>query len=216
AADAGGADAAPADAPPSDAAPPADAAPQADSAPPADAAPADAPPPGTGDLWLQIDYGSAYTAQSPAWSFSPTPGWGAAQWATSGSTWPEVWDRWNNITISNDPIGRAAIIGPSGSLQLMLGLEELISYQSATVHLEGRSYATSSWVTFDAWNPLNGCGGSGQMDQDWTMDLVDVDLGTCLIAGAGGGIEAVRLEPTGGSDAIALVRLRVTLHNARW
>jgi hypothetical protein len=46
--------------------------------------------------------------------------------------------------------------------------------------------------------------------------VVEVDLDSCLVAGTGGGVEAVRVVPAGGSDAIALVRMRVTLHGAHW
>jgi hypothetical protein len=52
------------------------------------------------------------------------------------------------------------------------------------------------------------------MDQDWTMDVVELDLADCMVPGAG--VQAVRVDPTGGSSAIALVRLRLTLHGAVW
>jgi hypothetical protein len=32
----------------------------------------------------------------------------------------------------------------------------------------------------------------------------------------GQGVQAVRVVPAGGSDAIALVRMRVTMHGATW
>jgi hypothetical protein len=44
--------------------------------------------------------------------------------------------------------------------------------------------------------------------------VVTLDLGTCLVAGSGGGVEAVRVAPTNGT--LALVRMRVTLHDAVW
>jgi len=169
---------------------------------------------GASDVWMEIDYGSAYTPTSPAWSFSATPGFASAQWATTGKTGPEAWDRFNDMSVEDDPIGRALIIGPSGQLQVMFGLLTLASYDHMSVQLEGRSCDTSSSVSFEVTNPLNGCGASGSMDQDWTIDLVDLDLQSCAVAGAG--VQAVRVAPTGGSSSIALVRLRVTLFGASW
>ena len=167
---------------------------------------------GGGEVWVEIDYTGAYTPESPQWSFSPTPGWGAAQWAQPPKTWPEAWDRWNNMVVETDPIGKSLTIGSSSELQLMIGLEELLSYTSISVRLEGRSKATSSSVNFDVYNPLNNCGSSGTMSQDWTVHVVDLDLGSCAVVGAG--VQAIRVSPTNGT--LALVRMRVTLHGAQW
>ncbi|MBI5533314.1 MAG: hypothetical protein HY898_11395 [Deltaproteobacteria bacterium] len=167
---------------------------------------------GGGEVWVEIDYSSAYSPESPAWEFSPTPGWGAAQWAQPPKTWPEAWDRWNNMNVETDPIGKSLTIGSSSELQLMIGLEELVSYTSMSVRLEGRSKATSSSVSFDVYNPLNNCGTTGSMSQDWTVHVVDLDLGSCAIVGAA--VQAVRVSPTNGT--LALVRMRVTLHGATW
>lgn len=165
-----------------------------------------------GEVWVEIDYSSAYTPESPDWTFSPTPGWGEPQWAQPGKSWPEAWDRWNNMSVENDPIGTSLTIGSSSELQLMIGLEELLSYTSMSVRLEGRSKATSLSVQFDVYNPLNNCGTSGSMSQDWTVHVVELDLGTCAVVGAG--VQAVRVSPSNGT--LALVRMRVTLHGATW
>ena len=59
------------------------------------------PPPGDAcgypldGVWFEIDYSSASTATSPAWTFSNTPGWTGADWAPNGYSWPEVWDLYN-------------------------------------------------------------------------------------------------------------------------
>jgi hypothetical protein len=168
--------------------------------------------PAGGDVWVQLDYGRAYSPRSPAWSFSATPGWGAAQWAMAGDTWPEAWDRWDNMRVTDDPIGRSLEIGSSSELQLMIGLEELRAYRSMTVRLEGRSRSTSSAVRFDVTNPLTGCGVSGTMSHDWTVHVAEIDLGDCAVVGAG--VQAVRVSPHSGT--LALVRMRVTLHGAEW
>lgn len=191
----------------------ADAGAGADASAGSDAsAAADAGAPGT--VWLEIDYSNAYTPSSPAWSYSPTPGWGEAQWATQGKSWPEAWDRFNNMSVVDDRIGRELEIGSSSQLQLMIGLEQMLGYSSARVRLEGRSLATSSTVSFDVYNPLNNCGASGTMSQDWTVHVVELDLGHCLLTGSGAGVEAIRVAPTNGT--LALVRMRVTLLGASW
>lgn len=188
-------------------APPPDAAtPDASSPPP------DAGLPGTGDIWVEIDYSNASTPPSPSWRFSNTPGWGSAEWAAVNATRPEAWDRWNNMSVVNDPIGRSLEIGSSSELQLMIGLEELISYTSATVRVEGRSRSTSASVDFNVYNPWNGCGTTARFSNDWSVHVVDLDLAQCFEIGQG--VQAVRIEPTNGT--VALVRMRLTLHGARW
>lgn len=168
---------------------------------------------GDGEVWIEIDYDSAYTPQSPGWSNSATPGWGEAQWAPPGWSYPEAWDRFNNMTVEWDPMGsKALMIGSSSQLQLMIGLEELLSYSSATVRLEGRSYSTTSSVNFEVSNPINGCAVAGSMSNDWTIHVEELDFGQCLVAGTG--LQAVRVDTLSGT--LALVRMRVTLHDATW
>lgn len=162
--------------------------------------------------WFEIDYSSAFTATNPAWTYSMTPGWGEPQWAPAGSSWPEVWDLYQNINVSNDPIGKVAVVGPSGVLQIMLGLGGMSSYVSADVCVEGRSVATSSQVIFDVYNPLNNCGYSASMAHDWTVHATSVNLGQCLIPNED--FQAIRLDPTGGSSTLGVMRVTVVLHGA--
>jgi hypothetical protein len=165
--------------------------------------------------WVEIEYSQAgVSPQSPGWTFSDTPGWGGAQWATEGESWPELWDLFQNINVSSDPIGVVAVVGPSAELQLMIGLQDLVSYDSATVCVEGRSVSTSASVIFDAYNPLTGCGESATMAHDWSMHAVGLDLTGCFVEG--GGVQAVRIEPTGGSSAIGIKRMRLILHGASY
>ncbi len=163
--------------------------------------------------WIQIEYSQAGgSSTSPSWSTSDTPGWGEAQWAASNASWPEVWDLYQNIAVSNDPIGVLAVVGSSAQLQLMLGFEELIDYDDATVCVEGRSVSTSASVTFDAYNPLTGIGNTGTMAHDWNMHATGIELGHCFEPG--GGVQAVRLDATGGSAALGVRRMRLVLHGA--
>jgi hypothetical protein len=165
---------------------------------------------GNGEVWIEIDYSSAQSPRSPSWRFSQTPGWGPSQWAAVNATQPEAWDRWNNMSVVNDPIGRSLEIGSSSELQLMIGLEELVGYDSATVRIEGRSRSTSASAQFDVYNPWNGCGTSATISNSWDVHVVELDLGQCFEVGQG--VQAVRVEPTNGT--LALVRLRLTLHGA--
>jgi hypothetical protein len=171
---------------------------------------------GTGDLWLEIDYAGAFSPQSPNWSFSNTPGWGASDWAfTGGGCCAEAWDRFNNMSVVSDPIGTSLEINPSAQLQLMFGIVRLTGYTSVTVELEGRSRDTSAGVIFDVTNPANGCGVAGlTMSQDWTPDIVQVDMTPCLDLGSM--LQAIRVEPTGGSSNIALLRMRLTIYGAQF
>lgn len=163
--------------------------------------------------WIEIEYNQAGgTATSPSWSYSDTPGWGEAEWAASNASWPEVWDIFQNINVSNDPIGVVAVVGSSGRLQLMLGFEELVGYDYATVCVEGRSVSTSSSVQFDAYNPLTGIGNSATMAHDWSMHATGLDLGYAFEPG--GGVQAVRLDTTGGSSSLGVKRMRLILHGA--
>jgi hypothetical protein len=163
-------------------------------------------------VWFEIDYTNAFTSTNPAWSYSPTPAWGEPEWAANGSSWPEVWDLYNNISISNDPIGKLAVVGSSGVLQIMIGLQGLTSYTKAVVCVEGRSVSTSSSVIFDVYNPLNNCGTSATMAHDWSVHAVAVDIGTCLLPN--NNFQAIRVDPSGGSSTIGVKRLRLTLQNA--
>ena len=140
-----------------------------------------------------------------------TPGWTGQAWATDGQTWPEVWDPLQGIQVNFDPIGAyAAIIGTGEHLQLMIGLQTLQSYSDAIVTLEGRGYSTSSSGVFDVYNPLNQCGVSGvTMGHDWSIHTVSVSLGQCMVPG--GGVQAIRVDPT--SQGLALTKMRLTLTN---
>lgn len=163
--------------------------------------------------WIEIEYNQAGgTATSPSWSYSDTPGWGEPEWAASNASWPEVWDIFQNINVSNDPIGVVAVVGSSGRLQLMLGFEELVVYDYATVCVEGRSVSTSSSVQFDAYNPLTGIGNSATMAHDWSVHATGLDLGAAFEPG--GGVQAVRIDTTGGSSSLGVKRMRLILHGA--
>ena len=68
-------------------------------------------------------------------------------------------------------------------------------------------------MRFDVYNPATGCGASqAQMSQSWTPSYVSLDLSGCFQPGSN--LQAVRIDPTSGT--VALTRMRLTLHGARW
>lgn len=162
-------------------------------------------------VWFEIDYANAFSATNPGWTFSPTS-WTSTDWAPQGESYPEVWDVYNNISISNDPIGKLAVVGPSSVLQIMIGLGGMTSYTKATVCVEGRSVSATASVQFDVYNPLNNCGATATMAHDWQVHAAALDLGTCLIAG--NDFQAIRVEPWGGSATVGVTRLTVALQGA--
>jgi len=162
-------------------------------------------------VWFEIDYSNAFTATGPDWTFSPTPGWGEPEWAPEGESWPEVWDIYQNVEVITDPIGKVAAIDGGGALQVMFGIGGL-TYDHATACVQGRSYSVGSPVIFTVQNQLNKCGGEGMMAQDWMIHSAGVDLGTCILGD--NEIQGLRIFPSGGSGALSLMRLRLTLHGA--
>ncbi len=165
-------------------------------------------------VWIEVDFSDAYSETSPDWAFSATPGFGAADWAYGGESYPEVWDPYNGINMNDDPIGTLAEVPEGAPIQLMIGLSGISSYSSATVCVEGRSVSTNAGVTFAAYNPGNGdCGVETSMSHDWTVHAVSLDLGnSCFVPGSA--YQALRIEPTGGSGLIGITRFRLTLHDA--
>src|SRR5690606_28669136 len=105
--------------------------------------------------WIEVEYWQLGSVSSPSWSYSNTPGWGEAQWAWGNEPWPEIFEFGGN-QMANDPIGVIARI--SGTWQLMIGLQDLIGYDHATVCIQGRSVSVSSSATMAVTNPLNDCG----------------------------------------------------------
>jgi cysteine-rich repeat protein len=163
-------------------------------------------------VWFQIDYSNANTVSSPSYTYSPTPGWGEAQWAPAGKSWPYAVDLFNNASVITDQIGKVALLnGTNKAVRVYFGLVGL-SYSYATVCVEGRSYSVGSSVTFLVQEAKTKCGNSGNMANDWVIHATGVDLDECFLADDD--FQAVQVQPSGGSGSLSLKRLRVTLHNA--
>jgi len=165
-------------------------------------------------VWFQIDYEDAFTVSNPKYTYSATPGWGEPQWAPNGKNWPYTVDLFNNASVIEDQIGTVALLnGTNKAVRTYFGLTGL-TYQHATVCVEGRSYSVGSSVTFRVENAANKCGAYGMMANDWSVHATGVDLGNCFIGG--NNFQAVQVQPSGGSGALSLKRVRVTLHGASW
>nr|WP_293173372.1 DUF4215 domain-containing protein [Nannocystis sp.] len=165
-------------------------------------------------VWFQIDYSNAGSVSSPAYTYSPTPGWGEAQWAPAGKNWPYAVDLFNNASIINDQIGKVALLSGTGeAVRVYFGLVGL-NYTYATVCVEGRSYSVGSSVTFRVQEASSKCENFGMMANDWSVHATGVDMQDCFIPG--NNFQAVQVQPSGGSGALSLKRLRVTLHGASY
>ena len=165
-------------------------------------------------VWFQIDYSNAFTVTNPTYTYSPTPGWGEAQWAPAGKSWPYAVDLFNNAKVINDQIGTVALLdGTNKAVRVYFGLVGL-NYTYATVCVEGRSYSVGSSVQFFVQEAKTKCGDYGSMANDWSIHATGVDMQDCFLPGDD--FQAVQVQPTGGSGALSLKRLRVTLHGASY
>jgi cysteine-rich repeat protein len=168
----------------------------------------------TDGVWFQIDYSNAFSVSNPTYTYSPTPGWGEAQWAPTGKSWPYAVDLFNNAKVVNDQIGKVALLdGTNKAVRVYFGLAGL-NYTYATVCVEGRSYSVGSQVQFFVMEAKSKCGDYGMMANDWSVHATGVDLQGCFIPGDE--FQAVQVQPSGGSGSLSLKRLRVTLHGASY
>ena len=163
--------------------------------------------------WIQISYKGkeGYPSTSPTWTYSNTPGYGEPEWTHPNYNWPVI-NALGDIPVEEAKIGGAAVIGPSDRLRLMLGFLSLQSYDYATVCVTGRSVSVGSGVYADIWNPPMGCGDEVFLSHSWEVHTDGVSIGTCFVPG--GSLQAVEVDPTGGSSTLALQTLRLTLHGA--
>jgi len=165
-------------------------------------------------VWFQIDYSNAFSVSNPTYTYSPTPGWGEAQWAPQGKNWPYAVDLFNNASVVNDQIGKVALLdGTNKAVRVYFGLVGL-NYTYATVCVEGRSYSVGSSVQFFVMEAKTKCGDYGMMANDWSVHATGVDLQDCFLPGDS--FQAVQVQPSGGSGSLSLKRLRVTLHGASY
>ena len=119
---------------------------------------------------------------------------------------------YNNASVITDQIGKVALLdGGNKAVQVMFGIAGL-TYTSATVCVQGRSYSVGSSVIFTAQNQLNKCGNTGSLPNSWQVHKSGVDIGTCVVNN--NEFQGLRVFPSGGSSALSLKKLRLTLHGA--
>ncbi|MBI5510589.1 MAG: hypothetical protein HY903_17670 [Deltaproteobacteria bacterium] len=163
-------------------------------------------------VWLEINYRSRTPGESTAttdWSFSSTPGFGAATFAPRAASWPYIHTPDGGNLVS-DPIGGTVLeLGCYDRLRIFFGLAGLSTLRGATVTVEGRSRATSAGVDFEVWNPGASAtwGYAGSMSQDWSVDIVTGPFA----AEPGNDFQAVEISPSGRSCSLAIRRVRLTL-----
>ncbi len=164
-------------------------------------------------IWLDINYKNSGSCWSPSWKFSATPGFGEKEWAPNQDPWPEINAAGGPQMNYNDPYGTVCDIGSGNKwVRIMLGLDTLVSYESATVCIEGRSISVGSSVTVELANPDNGyCGAEVQLSNSWWADPVGAELPlNCLKPGDI--FQALQIDPVGGSNRLGLRSARITLH----
>ena len=165
-------------------------------------------------VWFEIDYENAFTVSSPGYKYSPTPGWGEAQWAPAGKSWPYAVDLFNNAKVIEDQIGTVALLdGTNKAVRVYFGLVGL-NYTHATVCVEGRSYSVGSSVTFFVQEASTKVGEYGMLSNSWEVHKSGIDMQHFFIAGKN--FQAVQIQPSSGSGSLSLKRLRVTLHGATY
>ncbi|MEZ4383132.1 MAG: DUF4215 domain-containing protein [Nannocystaceae bacterium] len=163
-------------------------------------------------VWVDINYKNSGSCWSPSWKFSNTPGFGEAQWAPTNENYPVINAAGGPVMNYNDPYGTVCDVGSSKWIRIMFGLASLISYESATVCVEGRSISVGSPVTVDLVNPDNGyCGAQIMLSNSWWADPAGAELPLNCIK-PGDAFQALQIDPSAGSNHLGLRSVRLTLH----
>lgn len=198
-----------ADAPPADA-PSADATVAADAAV-ADAAPADA---------------AAPDSTAPAGLSTPCasgPGWALFRFHYGGASKSpsiDVWDATCSYSYApNSACNVYAVYPGFGDVSytaqgypILTSSEYLrvrfsvagLSFASAAVYVQARSYATSASTYFEVWSPLHGGVEGGPVDNDWTYDWYGVDWTGYLTPADQPALTAIQIYAGRGSGQLAV------------
>ncbi|MCZ7686001.1 MAG: hypothetical protein M5U28_47475 [Sandaracinaceae bacterium] len=199
--DAGWPDSGPPDAGPRDSGPrdsgPRDSGPR-DSGPPdagpRDSGPPDAGPPDSGRDSGPPDAGPRDAGPTPPPGLSTPcasgPGWTLFRFHYDGSTSPsiDVWDA--TCSYSYAPSSACNVVAVGSTSLVMsgtaLGLDGSdyirvrfsvtgLSFTSAAVYVQARSYSTSASTNIRVWSPLYGERAMGPVDNDWVYDWYGMD-----------------------------------------
>jgi hypothetical protein len=79
-----------------------------------------------------------------------------------------------------------------------------LSFSKATVHLQARSYATSSSTSFRVWSPISGEAIGGPVDNDWTYDWYALDWSGHLTPSDPPSLTAIQIYAHQGSGQLAV------------
>jgi hypothetical protein len=79
-----------------------------------------------------------------------------------------------------------------------------LSFSKATIHLQARSYATSSSTSFRIWSPLHGDAIGGPVDNDWVYDWYSLDWTGYLTPSDPPSLTAIQLYAHQGSGQLAV------------
>ncbi len=79
-----------------------------------------------------------------------------------------------------------------------------LAFSKATVHLQARSYATSSSTSFRVWSPLYGDAIGGPVDNDWVYDWYSLDWTGFLAPSDPPSLTAIQIYAHQGSGQLAV------------
>jgi hypothetical protein len=148
------------------------------------------------------------------------PGWSLLRWhyASSAGSNPiiDVWDAscsysyadqaCNVVAVWSETMvheGYAIQLAGNGYLRARFSVAGL-SFSRASVHVQARSYATSSSTTFYLWSPIYGEVEGPLVDNDWVFDWYGVDWSEHLAPDDDPGLTAFQLYAGEGSNSLAV------------
>ena len=79
-----------------------------------------------------------------------------------------------------------------------------LSFTSAAVYIQARSYATAASTYFDIWSPLYGGLNAGPVDNDWVYDWYGVDWTGFLHPSDSPSLTAIQIYGAQGSGKLAV------------
>lgn len=82
-----------------------------------------------------------------------------------------------------------------------------LAFDKAWVHIQARSYATSSTADFDVWSPLYGAKTGGPVDQDFTYEWHTVDWTGYLSPSDDPDLTAIEISAASGQLALRAVEI---------
>ncbi|WP_157069089.1 hypothetical protein [Sandaracinus amylolyticus] len=152
------------------------------------------------------------------------PGWTVFRLHFDGSSSPriDVWDASCSYSLAPgsacearvvsfgtgtvEPVmsGYAVALGTSSPYLRVRYSVAGLSFTSATLWVQARSYATSSSTSIRAWSPIHGETTRGPVDNDWTYDWYDVDWTDYVTPSDQPSLTAIQIYAHSGSGSLAV------------